>query len=204
MGNKKILIACEESQVVTLAFRKLGYEAYSCDLQPCSGGHSEWHLQQDVTQLLSDSWAMIIAFPPCTHLTCSGARWFKKKQADGRQQKAIDFFMLFVNNPCQYIAIENPVGIMSTRYRRPNQIIHPWQFGDPIKKQTCLWLKNLPRLKTTHNKMPKDDILLPDGRQMSKFAYETFNLHGKERRQTRSKTFPGIAKAMAEQWSILI
>lgn len=204
MGNKKILIACEESQVVTLAFRKLGYEAYSCDLQPCSGGHYEWHLQQDVTQLLSDSWAMIIAFPPCTHLTCSGARWFKKKQADGRQQKAIDFFMLFVNNPCQYIAIENPVGIMSTRYRRPNQIIHPWQFGDPIKKQTCLWLKNLPRLKTTHNKMPKDDILLPDGRQMNKFAYETFNLHGKERMQTRSKTFPGIAKAMAEQWSILI
>lgn len=203
--ENRILIACEESQEVTMAFRKLNYSAYSCDRQICNTDleHPEWHFQQDITSLLLEDWAMIIAFPPCTHLACSGARWFDKKRKDGRQQKAIDFFMLFVNHPCQYIAIENPVGIMNKKYRSPNQIIHPWQFGDPIKKQTCLWLKNLPRLKTTHLQPPTDDVMFFSGKQMSRFCYDTFNLHGKERAKVRSKTFPGIAKAMAEQWGPL-
>jgi len=137
----KVLIACEESQAVTVEFRKLGHEAYSCDIEPCSGGHPEWHLQKDVRQVLEDRWDMIIAFPPCTHLAASGAAWFAQKRADGRQQAAIDFFMLFANHDCRHIAIENPVGIMSTAYRKPDQIIQPWQFGHGETKATCLWLK---------------------------------------------------------------
>lgn len=134
----KVLVACEESQAVTIAFRKLGHEAYSCDIEPCSGGHPEWHLQQDVVPLLSQNWDMIIAFPPCTHLATSGAAWFEKKRKDGRQQQGIDFFMLFANANCPRIAIENPVGIMSTVWRKPDQIIQPWQFGEPFSKKTCL------------------------------------------------------------------
>jgi len=131
----KVLVACEESQAVTIEFRKLGHEAYSCDIQECSGGYPEWHLQQDVTELLKQEWDMIIAFPPCTHLAVSGSRHFEQKRKDGRQQEGIDFFMLFANAKCDKIVIENPVGIMSTIWRKPNQIINPWQFGDSFNKK---------------------------------------------------------------------
>ena len=161
----RILVACEESQNVTNELRKLGHEAYSCDIQMHSGSHDEWHICQDVLPLLNgfckfktvdgdyheinSKWDMIIAFPPCTDLCVSGARHFAKKQADGRQQRSIDFFMKFVNADCDKIAIENPIGIMSTKYRKPDQIIQPWQFGDKYSKSTCLWLKNLPLLVPT-------------------------------------------------------
>lgn len=136
----KVLIACEESQIVTKEMRALGIEAYSCDIEPCSGGHPEWHIKGDVTPLLEQEWDMIIAFPPCTDLAVSGARWFKEKQADGRQYKSIDFFLQFTRLSCKW-AIENPIGIMSTKFRKPDQIIQPWQFGHGETKATCLWLK---------------------------------------------------------------
>jgi len=145
----RILVACEESQAVTKELRRLGHEAYSCDIQPCSGGHPEWHLQVDALELLKMRWDMLIAFPPCTDLAVSGARWFPEKRADGRQQRSIDFFMRFVRADCPRIAIENPVGIMSTEYRKPNQIIQPWMFGHGETKATCLWLKGLPPLIPT-------------------------------------------------------
>ena len=145
----RILVACEESQAVTKELRRLGHEAYSCDIQECSGGHPEWHLQQDVIPLLSQKWDMIIAFPPCTDLAVSGARHFAKKRADGRQQRSVDFFMQFVNADCPRVAIENPIGIMSSHYRKPDQIIQPYQFGDHARKSTCLWLKGLPKLEPT-------------------------------------------------------
>jgi len=145
----KVLVACEESQAVTIELRKLGHEAYSCDIMECSGGHPEWHLMQDVVPLLKQKWDMIIAFPPCTHLCVSGARHFKQKIADGRQQQGIDFFMLFANADCDKIVIENPIGIMSNKWRKPDQIIQPWQFGNKYQKSTCLWLKGLPKLRPT-------------------------------------------------------
>jgi len=119
----KILVACEESQAVTIELRKLGHEAYSCDIQECSGGHPEWHILGDVVPELKKHWDMIIAFPPCTDLAVSGAAWFEQKRKDGRQQASIDFFMLFANADCERIAIENPVGIMSTHWRKPDQKI---------------------------------------------------------------------------------
>lgn len=197
----KILVACEESQAVTKEFRKLGHEAYSCDLLPESGGHPEWHFEQDVEPLLNRKWDMIIAFPPCHDLAVSGARYFKEKQADGRQQASIDFFMLFANADCDRIAIENPVGIMSTHWRKPDQIIEPYQFGDPVKKKTCLWLKGLPKLEPTDIVEPEADIPYGDGR-----LHQRWISHGsaKNRRVIRSKTWPGIAKAMAQQWGTLL
>lgn len=140
----RILVACEESQAVTIELRRLGHEAYSCDIQDCSGGHPEWHIKGDALELLKMKWDMLIAFPPCTHLAVSGARHFAKKQADGRQQEAVDFFLRFVNADCPRIAVENPVGIMSSKYRKPNQIIQPYMFGDHARKTTCLWTKGLP------------------------------------------------------------
>jgi site-specific DNA-cytosine methylase len=140
----RILVACEESQAVTIEMRRLGHEAYSCDIQDCSGGHPEWHIKGDALELLKMKWDMLIAFPPCTHLAVSGARHFAKKQADGRQQEAIDFFMKFINADCPRIAVENPIGIMSSRYRKPNQIIQPYMFGDHARKSTCFWTKGLP------------------------------------------------------------
>ena len=145
----KILVACEESQAVTKELRKLGHQAFSCDILSCSGGHPEWHIQGDVIKELDKNWDMIIAFPPCTHLASSGARWFKEKQKDGRQQSAVDFFMRIVNANATKIAIENPIGIMSSKYRKPDQIIQPWQFGHGETKATCLWLKGLPKLTAT-------------------------------------------------------
>jgi site-specific DNA-cytosine methylase len=206
----RILVACEESQAVTIELRKLGHEAYSCDIEPCSGGHPEWHLQQDVVPLLEQHWDMIIAFPPCTHLAVSGAAHFAKKIADGRQQQGIDFFMLFANAKCDRVAIENPVGIMSTKWRKPDQIIQPWQFGDKFQKSTCLWLKGLPKLEPTDivdkgefkewvdkktGKTKKQPLWFFEALKNSKTP--------QERAKIRSKTFPGIARAMATQWTQL-
>ena len=184
----KILVACEESQAVTIELRKLEHEAYSCDIIPCSGGHPEWHLQQDVTPLLGQAWDMIIAFPPCTDLAVSGARWFEEKQKDGRQQASIEFFMQFANANCPMVAIENPIGIMSNIWRKPDQIIQPWQYGHGETKSTCLWLKGLPLLTPT-NVVP--------GREQRIWRLPP----SKNRATERSKTFPGIAKAMAMQWA---
>ena len=197
----KILIACEESQAVTKEFRKLGHEAYSCDTLPCSGGHPEWHLQQDVIPLLSEQWDMIIAFPPCTHLAVSGAAWFEQKRKDGRQQQGIDFFMAFAEAPCEKIAIENPIGIMSTVWRKPDQIIQPYEYGEPYSKKTCLWLKGLPLLKPTNIVDKGEQVKYKSGKSMPKWYADAWKLPPAERAKMRSKTFPGIARAMAQQWS---
>lgn len=183
----RILVACEESQTVCIAFRERGHEAYSCDIQDCSGGHPEWHLKGDCRLWLFDKWDMIIAFPPCTDLCSSGARWFPEKIKDGRQQAAINFFMKFTNLNCQKVCIENPIGIMSTRYRKPDQIIQPWMFGHGETKATCLWLKGLPKLESSN---------IVEGREQKIWRMPP----GPERGKLRSKTFPGIAEAMAEQW----
>lgn len=198
----KVLIACEESQAVTKEFRAFGIEAYSCDLLPCSGGHKEWHLQQDVIPLLNEQWDMIIAFPPCTHLAVSGAAWFKKKREDGRQQQGIDFFMEFTDLKCGKVAIENPVGIMSTIWRKPDQIIQPFMFGDSFSKKTCLWLKGLPKLISTKIVDKGEQIVYKSGRAMPKWYADAYKLPPQERSVLRSKTYPGIAKAMVEQWGL--
>lgn len=187
-GEMKVLVACEESQVVTTAFRKLGIEAWSCDILPTSGNHPEWHIQADVLPLLSDGWDMIVAFPPCTDLAVSGARWFPEKRANGSQQRSIDFFMAIANAPCERIAIENPIGIMSSQWRKPDQIIQPWQFGHGETKATCLWLKNLPKLKPT---------CIVDGREQRIWKMPP----SADRAKLRSKTYEGIGQAMAWQWS---
>lgn len=184
----KILVACEESQVVTKAFRDKGHEAYSCDIEPTSGGNPEWHLQQDVTDLLIlPNWDMIIAFPPCTDLCNSGARWFLEKQRDGRQRISIEFFRKFTKLSCSRVAIENPIGVMSDYYRKPDQIIQPWMFGHGETKATCLWLKGLPDLVPTNIVSGRDNRIhrMPPSKNRSKF---------------RSKTYQGIAAAMADQW----
>ncbi len=193
----KILVACEESQTVCKAFRELGHEAYSCDILPCSGGHPEWHIQGDaIKEAYSGKYDMMIAHPPCTHLAVSGARHFKEKIADGRQQEAIDFFMKLINAPIEKIVVENPVCIMSSKYKKPSQIIQPWQFGDEAQKTTCLWIKNLPLLTPTKIVGKGEFTTFSSGKKMATW----FNVGGKERSTLRSKTFPGIAKAMADQW----
>ena len=232
----KILVACEESQAVTTELRKLGHQAYSCDIIECSGGHPEWHITQDVLPLLNGNcifrttdgefhylqgrWDMIIAFPPCTHLAVSGARHFEKKRADGRQREAIEFFCQFLNADCDRIAIENPVGIISGDYipeyfpdlaqkyrlpRKPSQIIQPYEFSDPYKKTTCLWLKGLRHLTPTNIVEVCDtrQYVMKRGKNIGKVATfsDWINKGGKDRQSLRSKTFPGIAKAMAEQWA---
>ena len=199
-----ILVACEESQAVTKELRARGHNAFSCDLMDCSGGFPAWHIKADVSPLLNgncsfitqdgnyhsieNKWDMIIAFPPCTDLAVSGARYFKEKQKDGRQQKSIDFFMLFAEVDCPRVAIENPIGIMSTRWKKPTQIIQPWMFGHGETKATCLWLKGLPPLQPTE---------IVEGREQRVWKMPP----SKERAKLRSKTYPGIAKAMAEQWT---
>jgi len=191
----RILVACEESQAVTKAFRQLGHDAYSCDIIPCSGGHPEWHIQQDVTPLLDEKWDMIIAFPPCTDLAVSGAAWFKQKREDGRQQASIDFFMQFTTVNCDRVAIENPIGIMSSVWRKPDQIVQPWMFGHPESKATCFWLKGLPLLKETNNVKSIYDSLPKNQQQRIHYLPPS-----KDRSMLRSKTFEGIAQAMATQW----
>lgn len=203
----KILLACEESQEVCKRLRALGHEAYSCDILPCSGGHPEWHIQGDVLPLLEQEWDMIIAFPPCTHLAVSGAAHFAKKRADGRQQEGIDFFMKFANAKCEKIAIENPIGIMSKLWRKPDQIIQPWMFGDKFQKSTCLWLKGLPKLTATNivEKGEFKEWVDPKTGKTKKqpmWFFEALKLSKEERAKVRSKTFPGIADAMANQWGI--
>lgn len=219
----KVLVACEESQRVTIEFRKLGHEAYSCDILGCSGNHPEWHIKKDVTLLLngncifntvdgveheiSGKWDMIIAFPPCTYLTVTGNRWFNYEKYGDKAIKrkldrsdAIEFFMRIATADCDKIAIENPVGIMSTHWRKPDQIIHPYQFGDAYEKRTCLWLKGLPTLTPTKIVEIPDRIQFKSGKTMAKWYVEAGNLSKEQRALVRSKTFPGIARAMAEQW----
>jgi hypothetical protein len=209
----KVLVACEESQAVCIEFRKLGHDAYSCDIQECSGGHPEWHIKDDVLKHLNDEWDMMIAFPPCTHLAVSGAPHFEQKRKDGRQQKAIDFFLALANAPIDRIGIEQPIGIMSSIYRKPDQIIHPYYFGDPVPKSTCLWLKNLPPL--IHS--AEDDLFFKKTHVEPKYLeykskktksgiskYSIFGKLGKGKGKERSKTFPGIALAMAEQWGKIL
>ena len=213
-----ILCACEESQRVCAAFRNHGHEAYSCDILDQTGGLPQWHIKADVLPLLSgtarfftcdgqyhviNKWDMIIAFPPCTHLCVSGNRWFTEgRKPYSLRLEAVAFFYKFVMADCDKIAIENPIGVMSTAYRKPDQIIHPYMFGDPVQKATCLWLKGLPKLIETNN--VKDQVkfhTLPDGRRMCEFYVTTWR-DPKHRVEIRSKTFPGIAEAMANQWSI--
>lgn len=190
----KVLVACEFSGIVTKAFREKGHEAYSCDLLPTEGNPA-WHIQDDVLKHLNDGWDLMIAHPPCTHLAVSGTAWFKEKIADGRQQAAIDFFMGLVNAPINKIAVENPVCIMSTKYRKPDQIIQPWQFGHEYSKKTCLWLKGLPKLIPSKIVGKGEIITYASGRKMPKWYAELYG-NGKE----RSRTFQGIANAMASQW----
>ena len=203
----KILVAFEESQAVTKELRKLGHQAFSCDILSCSGGHPEWHIQGDVIEQLDKGWDMLIAFPPCTHLAVSGARHFAKKIADGRQQQGIDFFMKMVNAPIPKKAIENPIGIMSTKYRKPNQIIQPWQYGDKAQKSTCLWLEGLPNLIPTNivEKGEFVEFVSKKGvkKRQPKWYFDALKKAKtpQERSTLRSKTFPGIAKAMATQWT---
>lgn len=232
----KILVACEESQAVTKEFRRLGHEAYSCDIIECSGGHPEWHIQQDVLPLLNGNcmfktddsvchvvnskWDMILAFPPCTHLAVSGAAHFEKKRKDGRQKEAIEFFMAILNADSDKIAVENPVNIISGKYIgkhfpdlqrkyglpiKPSQTIQPYEFGDRARKKTCLWLKGLPLLQAT--KIVDEGEVLDGGYSVGASAHYATDEKGKilswndpRTAKIRSKTFPGIAKAIAEQW----
>jgi len=206
MKKLKILIGCEESQAITKEFRKLGFEAYSCDLLPCSGGHPEWHLQEDVFEVIkSEKWDLGIFHPECTRLTVTANKWYKPEFADRfptihqDREDAVEFFMKLVNCNINHTAIENPIGIMSTRYRKPDQIIQPYHFGDTERKSTCLWLKNLPKLIYT-NVVEPEIIYHKSGRTDGKLHFDTLKLPKEERRKARSVTFSGIAKAIAEQW----
>lgn len=221
-----ILVACEESQRVCIAFRERGHRAFSCDIQECSGGHPEWHIQGDVLPLLNGDctfctadththtqvgqWDLIIAHPPCTDLAVSGARWFPEKQKDFRQQKACVFFMYFALAHCKRIAVENPIGIMSTVYKKPSQIIQPYEYGHPTKKATCLWLKGLPKLQPTDIVEPEIIEYHCKSGKIARFGKgigQAEDKNGKKyafddpmTAKLRSKTFPGIARAMSEQW----
>lgn len=210
MRGMRILVACEESQAVTIELRRLGHEAYSCDIQPCSGGHPEWHLQVDALEMLKLKWDMIIAHPPCTYLSNAGASNFAQKWATDEyktwrrqeQKKAETFFLRFANADCPRIAIENPPGYMNTHYRKPDQIIHPYHFGHEVNKPTCLWLKGLPPLFATQI-VPRGEMTTWGGKSNKKVSvwYKTETRKGGNASKNRSKTFPGIARAMAEQWA---
>mgnify|MGYP003139981619 FL=1 len=213
----KILVACEESQAITKEFRRLGHQAFSCDLQPCSGGHPEWHIEGDVLEWLDNSWDMMIAHPPCTYLSVSGARWMyhpddghlpikerrrhpKHPNRKEQQKEALDFVQALMDAPIPRIAIENPVSVISSKIRKSDQTIQPYHFGDEATKTTCLWLKNLPKLVPTKIVGKGEFVDFKSGKKMSKWYYELSRLPHKERSIARSKTFPGIAKAIAEQW----
>lgn len=206
-----------------MAFREKGHRAFSCDVIECSGGHPEWHIMQDVIPLLNGDcefrtqngmnhiqqgkWDMIIAFPPCTYLCVTGNRWFdvvrygdKAKQRYVDRYKAIVFFMQFALADCEKIVIENPVGIMSTAYRKPNQIIQPYMFGDEFEKKTCLWIKGLSPLVPSNEVKPSERKVFDSGKSMPVWYANLWRLPKDERAKLRSQTFPGIAKAMAEQW----
>ena len=202
----RVLVACEESQRVCIAFRNKGHEAYSCDILECSGGRPEWHIQDDVLKHLNENWDLIIAHPPCTYLTVAANKYYnvekygeKAEKRLKQRQKAIEFFMKFTDLKCPRVCIENPIGVMSSYYCKPTQIIQPYQFGHSERKATCLWLKGLPALKPTNIVTP-DIIKLKSGKTDSRLHYETLKLPADERAKMRSKTFEGIALAMAEQW----
>ena len=220
----RVLVACEESQRVCIAFRERGHEAYSCDIQEPSGGHPEWHIIGDCLPILGgrcvvrtmdgvehyipSRWDLIIAHPPCTDLAVSGARWFAEKQKDGRQQKSIVFFMQMALADCRRIAVENPVCIMATAWREPDQIIQPWQFGHPVSKKTCLWLKGLPLLVPTNivdpGKTARHGFTAGSVMQMARDENgKIIKWNDPRTAKVRSRTFSGIARAMAEQWGCL-
>jgi len=207
----KIALVCEESQAVCVEFRKMGFDAYSCDILPPSGPMPEYHIQGDAREILNDGWDAIIGFPPCTDLAVSGAAWFKRKRESGEQRAAIEFFMDLWNAPCEYVAMENPVGILSGEYikkhfpdlcekyglpMKPSQIIEPWQFGDHANKKTCLWLRGFPDLIPTKIVSGSKYIKSKSGKSYPDWCWNTGGGSGK----IRSKTFPGIARAMAQQW----
>lgn len=233
MNKINILIACEESQRVCIEFRKLGFNAYSCDLLECSGEHPEWHFQQDVFRTINERggtlqnkqrisvnrWDMMIAHPPCTFLAVSGAQWYyhpedKELPIEKRRphpkypnrakdrEEAVKFFLGLARADIPFIAIENPIGIMNTRYRKADQIVQPYHFGDSASKKTCLWLKNLPPLKYTKIVDPGEFIEFKSGRRIAKWYSDglTKTKTAKERQVWRSKTFPGFARAIADQW----
>jgi hypothetical protein len=200
----RILVACEESQAVTKELRALGHQAYSCDLLPCSGGHPEWHYNQDVFEVIDKGWDMMIAHPPCTYLSVSGARWMYNKDGTRnqdrwqKQQDALSFVQRLMDAPIDKIAIENPVSVISSQIRKPDQIVQPWMFGDAATKTTCLWLKNLPPLLPTEIVDKGEFVTFSSGKRMSKWYNDARKgRHGHK----RSKTFQGIAKAMATQWT---
>lgn len=215
-----VLVACEESQRVAMSFWDKGHYAFSCDVLPCSGGHPEYHIQGDALGILNggdfvtmdgrkhhvDKWDLLIAHPPCTYLTNTGNRWFNElKYGESaierkrlREEAAI-FFMKFAKANVEHIAVENPIGYMSTHYKKPDQIIQPYEFGEPERKATCLWLKNLPLLTPTNIVKP-NIVVLPSGKTDSMLHYSTFRLNKSERSRIRSQTFWGVAKAMADQW----
>jgi hypothetical protein len=236
MNKMNILVACEESQAVTAELRKLGHNAFSCDLLMCSGGHPEWHFQTDVFEIIANnggklqngsemylegSWEMMIAHPPCTYLAVSGAQWYyhpedkhlpvlnrrphpKYPNRAKDREEAIDFFIALAEAPIEKIVIENPIGIISSRWRKPDQVVQPFMFGDEARKTTCLWLKNLPLLKPTNLVSEGERIYFKSGKSQPKWYSDAFvkaKSH-EERRTMRSKTFPGMARAMAEQWTI--
>ena len=196
--NVKILIACEFSGTVREAFAAKGHDAWSCDLEPTDVLGN--HYQGDVMDILNDGWDMMIAHPPCTHLAVSGARHFEAKRKDGRQQQGIDFFMSIINAPISKMAVENPIGIMSTIYRKPDQIIQPWEYGHNATKSTCLWLKGLPLLKPTNIVDKGEFVTFPSGKRMNKWYADSSKLPPKQREKWRNTTFQGIDDAMAEQW----
>jgi hypothetical protein len=193
----KVLVACEYSGIVRDAFAAKGHDAWSCDILPTESPGN--HFQGDVSEHLDKGWDLMIAHPPCTHLAVSGARWFTEgKKPWSLQEEALDFVRKLLDAPIDKIALENPVSVISTKIRKPNQIIQPFEYGHDVTKKTCLWLKNLPNLKPT--KIVKPDIVLVNGKKMSRMHYESFKLPSKERSKVRSKFYTGIANAMADQW----
>ena len=215
----RVLIACEESQATTKAFRKLGHEAFSCDLLPCSGGHPEWHYQCDIFEVINKGWDLMVAHPPCTFLTGSGVQWLSNPEDKAlpfeerrphpkypnRRQDMLDsvsFVKALYNADIKHIAIENPVGLLSSRWRKLDQIVQPYMFGDEATKTTCLWLKNLPLLLPTKIVGKGERTVFASGKSHPKWYADALkNAKTKEERQTlRSKTFEGLAPAFAEQW----
>lgn len=220
-ANLNILVACEASQEVTKAFRRLGYNAYSCDIVDCYGGLPEWHLKMDIFEAIKlRKWHLMIAHPPCTFIAGSSVQWLSHpedkhlpfdqrrphpKYPTRRQdmKESIEFILALFNSDIGHIAIENPVGLLSSQWRRPDQIIQPYMFGDEATKTTCLWLKNLPPLNPTKIVGKGERTVFASGKSHPQWYADALkNAKTKEERQTiRSKTFPGIARAIASQWS---
>lgn len=204
----RVLVACEESQTVCKAFRERGHEAYSCDVQPCSGGHPEWHIQADALEVLKIRWDLVIAHPPCTYLTSSGSKWLfnrdhtiKDLERFEKGQQAAAFFLKIWGGCCEHIAIENPTPIKVFGLPKYSQIIEPYMFGDPWRKRTCLWLKGLPPLIMTEAPVEPLGCWVESTSLQKRPDYrKQYPLRGNKSAKNRSKTLPGIARAMAEQW----